>query len=130
MDILIPTITSAVFKGREMYAIDNPMANFDNYQLCANQGIQYRTGNSNTINEVNFSQVSEQLQIEIVGKTEYLNYKILNCLGQTVKQWSFAGADNQKLQSIDVSSLNNGLYILQGQDIFGKVSNQKFIFNN
>jgi hypothetical protein len=28
---------SAVFKAREMYAIDHPLANFDNYAICSNQ---------------------------------------------------------------------------------------------
>jgi hypothetical protein len=57
MDILIQTIAAAVYKAREMYAIDHPLANFDNYQLCANQGIQYRIGNTNYNNDLDITQI-------------------------------------------------------------------------
>jgi hypothetical protein len=116
-----------------MYSLIHPFINFDNYSICAGQGMSYRNVNSNqnyNNDLITLTQQNNLLQIELKTDIKFINYKILNCLGQTIKQWSSAGAENQKLQRIDVSSLNNGLYILQGQDIFGKVSNQKFIFNN
>jgi hypothetical protein len=126
MDILIQTFASSVYKAREMYAIDHPLANFDNYQLCANQGIQYRTGNSNTTNEINVSQVSEQLQVEIVGKTEFFNYRIFNSLGQLVHQWN----NSSKQQNLDASNIlqNSGIYILQAQTTQGTHFTKKFVY--
>ncbi len=117
---------AAVYKAREMYAIDHPLTNFDNYQLCANQGIQYRLGNSNTTNEVNVSQMSEQLQLEVVGKTDFLNYRIFNSLGQLVHQWN----SSNKHQTLDVSSFlsTSGIYILQAQCANGSQSSKKFIY--
>jgi len=124
--------SAAVYKARAMYSLIHPFINFDNYSICAGQGMSYRNGNTNqnyNNDLIILTQQNNLLQIELKTDIKFINYKILNCLGQTIKQWSSAGAENQKLQRIDVSSLNNGLYILQGQDIFGKVSNQKFIFN-
>ncbi len=108
MDILIQTIASAVYKAREMYAIDHPLANFDNYSICSNQGIQYRIGNTSTNNDVKVVQISNQLQIEVVGKVEYQNYRILNTLGQLVHQWQ----SNNKVQSIQIEQKlqTSGIY--------------------
>ena len=75
MSILIQTIISAVYKAREMYAIDHPLANFDNYSICSNQGIQYRQGNTSSNNDFNVIQIANQLQIEVVGKVDVLHLK-------------------------------------------------------
>ena len=117
---------SAVYKAREMYALDYPLQNFDNYLLCANQGIQYRQGNTNTINVINVSQLSDRLQIEIVGETDFLNYRIINSLGQLVYQWS----SNNKVQNITLENIIHapGLYILQAQNSDGIQSIKKFIY--
>jgi hypothetical protein len=117
---------AAVYKAREMYALDYPMANFDNYQLCANQGIQYRQGNTGNNNELNVSQIYNQLQIEVSGKTEYFNYKILNNLGQLVYLWH----SNDKVQNIALENIIHipGLYILQAQNSSGNQSSRKFIY--
>jgi hypothetical protein len=117
---------SAVFKAREMYAIDHPLANFDNYQLCAYQGIQYRIGNTSTNNDVKVVQISNQLQIEVVGKVEYQNYRILNSLGQLVHQWQ----SNNKVQSLELEHKleASGMYILQAQSANGNQNSMKFIY--
>jgi adenylate cyclase class IV len=117
---------AAVYKAREMYAIDHPLANFDNYSICSNQGIQYRLGNTSTNNDVKVVQISNQLQIEVVGKGEYQNYRILNSLGQLVHQWQ----SNNKVQSLELEHKlqTNGIYILQAQSANGNQSSKKFIY--
>jgi hypothetical protein len=126
MDILIQTITAAVYKAREMYAIDHPLANFDNYQLCANQGIQYRQGNTGNNNDFNAIQIANQLQIEVVGKEEYQNYRILNSLGQLVHQWQ----SNNKIQILELEHKlqTSGIYILQAQSANGNQTSKKFVY--
>jgi hypothetical protein len=117
---------AAVYKAREMYAIDHPLANFDNYSICSNQGIQYRIGNTSTNNDVKVVQISNQLQIELVGKGEYQNYRILNSLGQLVHQWQ----SNNKVQSLELEHKlqTSGIYILQAQSANGNQSSKKFIY--
>lgn len=108
-----------------MYAIDHPLANFDNYQLCANQGIQYRTGNTSN-NNINITQVENLLQIEVIGQTEYLNYRILNTVGQLLHQWQ----SNNKVQSIQIEQKLGAsrMYIIQAQDANGNQISKKFIY--
>ena len=118
---------AAVYKAREMYALDYPLANFDNYQLCANQGVQYRHGNTSNNNDLNVTQIANQLQIEVVDNGEYLNYRILNSLGQLIHQWQ----SNNKIQSIELGLKlqSSGLYILQAQNANGNKSSKKFIYS-
>jgi hypothetical protein len=117
---------AAVYKAREMYALDYPLQNFDNYLLCANQGIQYRQRNTSNNNELNVTQIANQLQIEVSGKTEYFNYRILNNLGQLVYLWH----SNDKVQNIALENIIHipGLYILQAQNSSGNQSSRKFIY--
>jgi hypothetical protein len=117
---------AAVYKAREMYAIDHPLANFDNYSICSNQGIQYRLGNTSTNNDVKVVQISNQLQIEVVGKGEYQNYRILNSLGQLVHQWQ----SNNKVQSLELEHKlqTSAIYILQAQSANGNQTSKKFIY--
>jgi hypothetical protein len=126
MDILIQTIAAAVYKAREMYAIDHPLSNFDNYQLCANQGIQYRQGNTSSNNDFNVIQIANQLQIEVVGKVEYQNYRILNSLGQLLHQWQ----SNNKIQILELEQKlqTSGMYIIQAQSASGNQTSKKFIY--
>jgi hypothetical protein len=126
MSILIQTIISAVYKAREMYAIDHPLANFDNYSICSNQGIQYRNGNTSSNNDFNVIQIANQLQIEVVGKVEYQNYRILNSLGQLVHQWQ----SNNKIQILELEQKlqTSGMYIIQAQSASGNQTSKKFIY--
>jgi hypothetical protein len=126
MAILIQTFTSAVYKAREMYAIDHPLANFDNYQLCANQGIQYRIGNTENTNTINITQLANQLQIEEKGANDLQNYRLFDSLGQILLEWK----SSLKLQTIDIGTLNlsTGIYIIQAQKASGIQSNKKFIY--
>lgn len=126
MDILLQTSASAVYKAREMYALDYPLQNFDNYILCANQGIQYRQGNTGNNNELNVTQIANQLQIEVVSKTDFLNYRILNSLGQMLYQWQ----SNNKVQNLMLENTipTPGLYIIQAQNSEGIQTSKKFIY--
>jgi hypothetical protein len=126
MSILIQTIISAVYKAREMYAIDHPLANFDNYQLCTNQGIQYRIGNTENTNTINITQLANQLQIQEKGANDLQNYRLFNSLGQILLEWK----SSLKQQTIDIGTLNlsTGIYIIQAQKASGIQSNKKFIY--
>jgi adenylate cyclase class IV len=117
---------AAVYKAREMYAIDHPLANFDNYQLCTNQGIQYRIGNTENTNTINITQLANQLQIEEKGANDLQNYRLFNSLGQILLEWKSI----LKLQTIDIGTLNlsTGIYIIQAQNAKGNQSSKKFIY--
>ncbi|MFN5492914.1 MAG: T9SS type A sorting domain-containing protein [Bacteroidota bacterium] len=118
---------SAVYKAREMYGIDHPLANFDNELFCSGIGSQFRTENTNAGGDLFVSQVSSRLQIEVGGNTDYLDYKIFNNLGQLIHRWK----SNSRQQTIDASNilLSNGIYILQAQTTDGTQSSKKFIYS-
>ena len=115
-----------MFKAREMYAIDNPLANFDNYLICTNQGIQYRTANTNSSNEISVTQNNGNLQIEFDNAEENVNYRIFNSLGQLIHYWN----SSSKQQNQDASNIlqSSGIYILQAQTKRGNQSSKKFIY--
>lgn len=116
---------SAVFRAREMYAIDNPLTNFDNFQLCAEQGIQYRYGNNKDAN-IEVTQKANQLHIELQGSEGIVTFMIYNSLGQLMHQWN----SKSEQQTLDVKNIlpNNGMYILQAQNEDGIYNSKKFIY--
>jgi hypothetical protein len=123
---------SAVYKARGMYSIVDPTANFDDYSICLNQGMQYRTTNTqqnNVDGDITIKQLDQTLQVNYTGKSSLQSIRVLNNLGQILTQWQSATTNSQQ-QTINLSNLNiqNGLYILQAQSANGKFSNRKFIY--
>lgn len=81
--------------------------------------------NTSATNSIHLQPNPAQNKITIIGNTEFRNYVLLNAVGQQVDSGSFINKQN----TIDISDLSNGIYIIKLSDKTGNSFNQKFIKN-
>ena len=129
---------SAVYKARGMYSIVEPFTRFDNYSICASQGMQFRLAQEEQEEE----QLIERemfmvypnpnaglLQIEINKIDGLAQFEIVNTLGQSILQWQHSDAR----QSLDLNKLqfSSGLYIVEFSHIkSAQTFRKRFVYEN
>ena len=82
-------------------------------------------GSAENISSIQLQPNPAQNKITVTGNTEFSNYLLLNTIGQQINSGSF----NNKLNTIDISELSNGVYIIKVTDKNGNSFKQKFIKN-
>ena len=126
---------AAVYKARGMYAIAYPYTRFDNYSICATQGLQYRMAQAEQTQqkaeEVKVLLVfpnpsSGMINIQLSGNNNPAFYKIINSLGQQLYNWQ----NQEELQTVNLATLgfSSGVYYIEAQIPEGKTYRQKFIY--
>jgi len=126
---------TAVYKARGMYAIAYPYTRFDNYSICATQGLQYRMAQAEQtqqkVEEVKVLLVfpnpsSGIINIQLSGNNNPAFYKIINSLGQQLYNWQ----NQEELQTVNLATLgfSSGVYYIEAQIPEGKTYRQKFVY--
>lgn len=125
---------TAVYKARGMYSIVEPFTRFDNYSICASQGMQYRLAQEKEEEEaieheklmVYPNPNAGLLHIEMNEIDDVAQFEIVNTLGQTILQWQHSDAR----QSLDLNKLqiSSGMYYIRVKQANASIMQQKFIY--
>ncbi len=107
---------NAVFKARGIHVLIDPEMEYDDENICLNEGVVLRQASHSSFSHGvyeyaafspnpanNFANISFEFGKDIPGQIE-----IFNLLGQNVS--SFLIPANEQSKNIDVSSLGNGIY--------------------
>lgn len=127
--------STAVYKARGMYGIVEPFTRFDNYSICASQGLYYRlaaqdTNQSKKLEKLILFQnpTSDKLTVFLQSEIkEDYSIEIFNLLDQIIyKNENLANEITLKLDELQLSSGN--YFITMTQNSTGQAFRSRFIY--